>query len=82
MVPAGAPELGGDQAGIVPAAGEKPQPPGKVTRTRGPDAAANVARHEMMLGLHEGTPMLVEDNDGKFVDAEDCISNYLQYSKL
>ena len=69
-------------AGVAPAAGEKPLPPGKVTRTRGPDAAANVARHEMMLGLHEGTPMLVEDNDGKFVDAEDCISNYLQYSKL
>ena len=40
-------------AGVAPAAGEKPLPPGKVTRTRGPDAAASVARAEMVLGVLE-----------------------------
>ena len=42
-------------AGVAPAAGEKPLPPGKVTRTRGPDAAASVARAEMVLGVLEGS---------------------------
>ena len=35
-------------AGAPPTAGEEPLPPGKVTRTRGPDAAASVARAEMV----------------------------------
>ena len=42
-------------AGVAPAAGEKPLPRGKVTRTRGPDAAASVARAEMVLGVLEGS---------------------------
>merc|ERR1719420_1560972 len=41
-------------AGVPPAGGKKPRPPGKVTRTRGPDAAAGVARAEMVLGGLEG----------------------------
>ena len=69
-------------AGVAPAAGEKPLPRGKVTRTRGPDAAANVPRLKRVLGLLEGTPTLVENNDGNFVDAKDCISKYLQNSRL
>ena len=37
-------------AEIAPAAGEKPLPPGKVTRAGWSDAAASVARAEMVLG--------------------------------
>merc|ERR1711904_143097 len=37
-------------AEIAPAAGEKPRPPGKVTRAGWSDAAASVARAEMVLG--------------------------------
>ena len=41
-------------AGVAPAAGEEPLPRGKVTRTRGPDAAASVARvAEVMVGAVE-----------------------------
>ena len=69
-------------AGVAPAAGEKPLPPVKVTRTRGPYAAASVARLEMVLGFVEGTPMLVEDDEGNFVEAEDCISYLSKNSRL
>ena len=69
-------------AGVAPAAGAKPLPPGKVTRTRMPDAAASVARLEMVLGALEGTPVLVEDNDGNFVDGGDCIISASQISGL
>ena len=69
-------------AGVAPAAGEKPLPPGKVTRTRMPDAAASVARLEMVLGALEGTPVLVEDDDGNFVDGGDCIISASQISGL
>ena len=42
-------------AGVTPAAGEKPLQLGKVTRTRGPDAAASAARMaEVMVGAVEG----------------------------
>ena len=43
-------------AAVAPAAGEKGLPPWKVTRTRGPDAAANVARAEAALGALAGHP--------------------------
>jgi len=43
----------GAGAAVVP--GEEPLPRGKVTRTRGPDAAASVARvAEVMVGAVEG----------------------------
>ena len=41
-------------AGAAPAAGERPLPRGKVTRTRGEDAAASVARAEAVLGVLKG----------------------------
>ena len=42
-------------AGAALAAGEEPLPRGKVTRTRGPDAAASVARvAEVMVGAVKG----------------------------
>ena len=43
-------------AAVAPAAGEKGLPPWKVTRTRGPDAAASVARAEAALGALAGHP--------------------------
>jgi len=42
-------------AGVAPAAAEEPLPLGKVTRTRGPDAAASPARvAEVMVGAVKG----------------------------
>ena len=41
-------------AAVAPEPRKKPLPPGKVTRTFGPDAAASVARAEMVLGVLEG----------------------------
>ena len=42
-------------AGAAPAAGEEPLPRDKVTRTRGPDAAASAARvADVMVGAVEG----------------------------
>ena len=42
-------------AAVAPPAGVRRPPPGKVTRTRGADAAASVARVNMMLGVLEGS---------------------------
>ena len=41
-------------AEVAPAAGQELLPAGKVTRTRGVDAAASVARAEMVLGALQG----------------------------
>ena len=41
-------------AGVAQAAGERELPRGKVTRTRGADAAASVARAEMVRRVLEG----------------------------
>merc|ERR1711903_385163 len=43
-----------EAVGRAEPAGERELPRGKVTRTRGPDAAASVARAEMVLGVLEG----------------------------
>ena len=40
-------------AGAAAVPGERPLPPGKLTRTRGADAAASVARAEMVLAVLE-----------------------------
>ena len=45
--------LGTDSSG-------RPPPAGKTTRTRGADAAASVARAEMVLGVLEGSPARVK----------------------
>ena len=42
-------------AEVAPAAGGKRPPPGEVTRTRGADAAASVARTKMVLGVLDGS---------------------------
>ena len=41
-------------AAVAPAAGEQGLPAGKVTRMRGPDATASVARANMLLGVLDG----------------------------
>ena len=41
-------------AAVAPAAGEQGLPAGKVTRMRGPDATASVARANMVLGVLDG----------------------------
>ena len=53
-------------AGAEVAVGEGPQPPGKVTRTRGPDAAASVARVEMVLAVLARSPLRVKGREGDF----------------
>ena len=49
-------------AGAVAAGvpGEEPLPPGKLTRTRGPDVAASAARAEMVLAVLERSPLRVK----------------------
>merc|ERR1711903_366433 len=54
-------------AGVAQAAGERELPRGKVTRTRGADAAASVARAEMVRRVLEGRALN---------DFERGISNY------
>ena len=53
-------------AGAVAAGvpGEEPLPPGKLTRTRGPDLAASAARAEMVLAVLERSPLRVKGEKG------------------
>ena len=55
MVPPGVAELGGGRGGGQAGGGQGAPAAGKVTRTRGPDAAASVARvAEITVGAVEG----------------------------
>ena len=63
-------------AGAAPAGREEPLPPGKVTRTRGADAAASVTRAVMVLGALEGPPAGVKYG-GKVSYSPQCFKNDL-----
>ena len=65
-------------AGAAPAGREEPLPPGKVTRTRGADAAASVTRAVMVLGALEGPPAGVKSKyGGKVSYSPQCFKNDL-----
>ena len=50
-------------AGAAGVPGEEPLPPGKLTRTRGPDVAASAARAEMVLAVLERSPLRVKRSE-------------------
>jgi len=65
----------GAGAAVVP--GEEPLPPGKLTRTRGPDLAASAARAEMVLAVLERSPLRVKGDKGDIFYTSEVFKNII-----
>ena len=57
--------------------GEEPLPPGKLTRTRGPDLAASAARAEMVLAVLERSPLRVKGDKGDIFYTSEVFKNII-----